>query len=93
MKIFNWSEDKNRLLLKERGLSFEEVVFAIMNGMLLDILEHPNKEQYADQRLYVVGINNYAYIVPFVESDNEIFLKTIFPSRKYTRIYFGKEGE
>jgi uncharacterized DUF497 family protein len=93
MKMFNWSEEKNRTLKKERGISFEEIVFAILNDHLLDILEHPNKKTYADQKLYVVALNGYAYIVPFVEKEDEIFLKTVFPSRKYTRIYFGEEGE
>jgi uncharacterized DUF497 family protein len=93
MKIFNWSEEKNKTLKKERGVSFEEIVFAILNGQLLDILEHPNKKLYADQKLYVVALNDYAYVVPFIEKEDEIFLKTLFPSRKYTRIYFGEEGE
>jgi len=92
MKIFNWSEDKNKTLKKERNISFEEIVFAILNDQLLDILEHPNTEHYADQKLYVVALNDYAYIVPFIEREDEIFLKTVFPSRKYTRIYFGEEG-
>ena len=56
-------------------------------------LKHPNKKLYADQKLYVVALNDYAYIVPFVEREDEIFLKTVFPSRKYTRIYFGEEDE
>ena len=93
MKTFNWTEDKNKILKKERGISFEEIVFAILNDQLLDILEHPNKELYEDQKLYVVALNDYAYIVPFIEKEEEIFLKTIFPSRKYTRMYFGEEDK
>ena len=92
MKIFNWNEDKNKTLKKERNVSFEEIVFSILNGQLLDILEHSNKELYADQKLYVIALNDYAYIVPFIEKEDEIFFKTIFPSRKYTRIYFDEEG-
>ena len=71
MKMFNWSEEKNKTLKKERGLSFEEIVFAILNDQLLDILEHPNKKLYAGQKLYVVALNDYAYIVPFVEREDE----------------------
>jgi uncharacterized DUF497 family protein len=93
MKIFNWKEEKNNKIKKERGISFEEIVFAILNDQLLDILEHPNKELYGDQKLYVVALNGYAYIVPFIEKEEEIFLKTIFPSRKYTRMYFGEEDK
>ncbi len=87
MKIFNWDEDKNRLLKHERGVSFEQVVFCIEKGKLLDIIEHPNQEKYKEQRCYVVDIENYVFIVPYVESEQSIFLKTIFPSRKYTKMY------
>ena len=93
MKIFNWNDEKNLSLKKERGISFEEIIFAILNDQLLDILEHPNKELYKEQKLYVVALDDYAYVVPFIERDEEIFLKTIFPSRKYTSIYFGEEDK
>ncbi len=89
--IFNWDEEKNKELQIERGVSFEEVVLAIEDGRLLDVLEHPNQEKYGGQKLYVVAVNRYAYIVPFLDSGTERFLKTIFPSRKYTRTYLRKE--
>ncbi|MFH1674931.1 MAG: toxin [Pseudomonadota bacterium] len=91
MKIFGWNYEKNRKLKRERGVSFEEVVFCIEQGQVLDVLEHPNQNRYKGQRIYVVGINDYAYIVPFVDVGEERFLITIFPSRKYTKIYFDKE--
>lgn len=72
---------------QERGISFEAVVFCIENELLLDIIAHPNQDKYKGQKIYVVNFNNYAYLVPFLESDSEIFLKTIYPSRKYTKIY------
>lgn len=56
----------------------------------LDILEHPNKARYPDQRIFVVELREYAYLVPFVESKDEVFLKTIIPSRKATRDHLGK---
>ena len=90
MKTFNWDNKKNERLRIERGVSFEEVVFCIENGQILDVIEHPNKEKYKGQRMYVVAINNYAYIVPFIDGENERFLKTIFPSRKYTKLYLNK---
>lgn len=71
----------------ERNVSFEEVVFYIEKGQLLDIVEHPNPEKYKGQRVFIVNINDYAYLVPFVETDYEIFLKTIIPSRKATKEY------
>ncbi len=87
MKIFNWNHEKNEILKKERGISFEAVVFCIEYGFLLDIIEHPNQEKYRGQKIYVVNFNEYIYLVPFVESENEIFLKTAYPSRKYTKNY------
>jgi uncharacterized DUF497 family protein len=87
MKYFSWSEEKNELLKIERGLSFEEVAFYIDMGFLLDVLEHPNQEKYQGQKIFVVQIEEYVYLVPFVESEHEIFLKTIIPSRKATKRY------
>jgi hypothetical protein len=74
-------------LKSERNISFEEVVFHIEKKDVLDIVEHPNREKYKGQRIFIVNINNYAYLVPFIESEREIFLKTIIPSRKATRKY------
>jgi uncharacterized DUF497 family protein len=87
MKYFSWNSDKNALLKKEREVSFEDVVLAIEQGGLLDILEHPNQEAYPGQRMFVVQIGEYAYLVPYVEGEREIFLKTIIPSRKATKTY------
>jgi uncharacterized DUF497 family protein len=87
MKLFDWSDEKNAWLLVKRNVTFEEVVFWIMRGGLIDILEHPNRERYPNQRIFIVKMDDYAYIVPFVEDDDRIFLKTIIPSRKLTRKY------
>jgi len=87
MKYFSWNIEKNEQLKKERSISFEEVVFHVERGQLLDIVEHPNQEKYAGQRILIVNINDYVYLVPFVEDENEVFLKTIIPSRKATRKY------
>jgi putative transposon-encoded protein len=87
MKYFSWNSDKNELLKKEREVSFEEVVLAIEQGGLLDILEHPNPDAYPGQRLFVVQIGEYAYLVPYVEDEHEVFLKTIIPSRRATKTY------
>ena len=88
MKYFSWDNDKNKLLKSTRGISFEEAVFYIMQeDTLLEIIDHPNREKYKDQRIFIVNIHDYAYLVPFVESEKEIFLKTIIPSRKATKKY------
>lgn len=84
MQYFNWSAEKNEILKQLRGISFEEIVFLIQSGNLLAIEENPG---YPNQNIYVVKVENYAVIVPFVESETEIFLKTAFPSRKYTKKY------
>ena len=89
MKHYSWNMEKNRRLKAERKVSFEEAVFCIERGQLLDIVEHPNQERYAGQRIFVVRIRDYAYLVPFVEDEREVFLKTIIPSRRATKRYLG----
>ena len=93
MKFFDWSADKNQRLKAERGVSFEEIVFHIENGNVLDIIDHPNSAKFGHQRIYVIDIDNYAYLVPFVFSEDNIFLKTIIPSRKMTRMYLYGEKD
>lgn len=91
-KIYEFSASKNQLLIKERHISFEEIVAALDNGQLLDIIKQPNSNKYPNQKMYVVLISGYAYLVPFVEKDkNTVFLKTIFPSRKATKQYLKNE--
>ena len=92
MKIYNWSSEKNELLIFDRGISFEEVVFYIENGGLLDEIVHPNSQEYSNQRIFIGAIENYVYLIPHVDNEGEIFLKTIIPSRKFTKIYLG-DGE
>jgi len=87
MKYVEWNAGKTERLKHERGISFEEVVFHIEQGDGLDILEHPNPAKYKHQRIFVLNIEDYVYLVPFVESDTQVFLKTIIPSRKATRHY------
>ena len=87
MKYFDWDPEKNVRLKQERGVSFEEILIAIEEGDMLDIVEHPNKGKYPNQRVFVIRLSDYAYLVPFVEDDEKIFLKTIVPSRKATKKY------
>lgn len=92
MKYFDWNEEKNELLKLERDVSFEEVLIAIEAGGLLDILKNRKESKHPNQKIFVVNINNYAYLVPFVEDKEKIFLKTIIPSRKATKKYIVKKG-
>lgn len=84
MKHFAWNADKNKILKETRGISFEEIVWLIERGHLLGIEKNP---PYPNQHIYVVEVEGYAVVVPFVETETEIFLKTAFPSRKYTKLY------
>jgi len=90
MKRYNWNRDKNNILKVERGVSFDEIVFQIENGNELDVYPHPNMNKYPNQMISVVAINDYVYLVPFIESEDELFLKTIIPSRKATKLYIGE---
>ena len=85
MKPYRWNAEKNESLKKARGISFEHVVVAVESGGLLDITDHPNMAQYPRQKVMVVAIESYAYLVPYVEEDDYYFLKTVIPSRKATR--------
>lgn len=89
MKTFAWNSEKNEVLKAERGISFEEIVLNIQLGYEVDVFDHPNQERYPGQKISVVLIEDYAYLVPFVETESEVFLKTIIPSRKTTKKYIG----
>ena len=91
MKYFDWDTQKNEWLAQERGIGFEEVLVAIESGYLLDIIEHASKAKYPNQKVFIVHIEEYAYLVPFVEDEEKIFLKTIIPSRKATKKYITKK--
>ena len=90
MKPINWNPTKNQQLISERGISFEDIVFYLQQGALLDDIEHPNSNKHPNQRVFVININDYAYLVPYVENQQEIFLKTVIPSRKATKTYLGE---
>ncbi|KAF0139057.1 MAG: hypothetical protein FD122_3531 [Stygiobacter sp.] len=91
MKYFDWDEDKNNLLKETRDISFEEIVLSISNNKLLDVVEHPNKQKYPNQKMFIVEVRDYAYIVPFIEDKEKYFLKTIYPSREANKKYLSKE--
>ena len=93
MMPFRWSPEKNDVLKKERGVSFESMVVAVEGGGLLDILAHPNEQNYPRQRILVVAHDSYAYLVPFVEEDDYFFLKTVIPSRKATKDYLNQGAD
>jgi hypothetical protein len=89
LDYYRWNYEKNLKLKAERGISFEQVVMHIERGDILDVVQHPNQEKYPNQQIIIVDIDNYAYLIPFVEDENGKYLKTIIPSRKATRNYLG----
>ncbi len=89
----NWNSEKSSILKTLRGVSFEDVVFYIERGYILDDFMHPDQQAYPGQRIMVIAIDDYAYIVPYIENDEELFLKTIIPSRKATKKYLGDKNE
>ena len=87
MRIYDWNVEKNRYLKETRGVSFEEIVAELRLGNELDTLDHTNGTKYPKQKIFLINIKGYVHIVPFVIHGNEGFLKTIIPSRKYTKLY------
>jgi len=88
MKTIEWNEEKNIELQADRGVCFEDVVICLINNKVLDVINHPNTKQYSNQKIFILSINDYVHMVPFVEDEKTIFLKTIIPSRKMTKKYF-----
>jgi len=90
MMIYTYSSEKNLKLMEERDIGFDEVIAAIENGQVLDILENHQREKYRNQRVFVISVKDYVYLVPYVEDDEgNVFLKTIIPSRKAKKQYGG----
>lgn len=89
MKAIRWDPKKNEWLQAARGIGFDLAEFKIAGGNILGVVSHPNKARYPRQRIFVIESGGYAYLVPFVETDEEIFLKTIIPNRQATKHYLG----
>ena len=89
MKYFDWNDEKNEMLKKVRGVSFEQVELAIASGDLVDRIKHPNPEKYLNQKVFLVKIENYIYSVPYVVDDKRILSKAIIPNSKATKKYIG----
>jgi uncharacterized DUF497 family protein len=87
--MYKWSEEKNIILLSQRGVSFDDVIYEIENNGIIDHYKHPNKEKYPNQYIYVISLRGYIYYVPYIKADDYIFLKNIIPSRKLNKKYKG----
>ena len=93
MKKFEYNQDKNIKLKRERGVSFEEIICLISDGHVIEVLEHNNQDKYNGQSIFVIDIESYVWLVPFIEDDEKIFLKTAFPSRKHSKKYLEKDND
>jgi uncharacterized DUF497 family protein len=82
---YAFDPEKNAWLIRERGISFEQIIALIEGGKLIQVIEHPDREKYPNQLLYEVDVDGYVYVVPVVREGRALFLKTIYPSRKATR--------
>ncbi len=91
MKIFRWNAEKNEILARDRGITFEEIIQRIESGAKVIETEHPNQEKYPNQKILIIDVHGYAYLVPCVIIKDEYFLKTIIPSKKATKKYLGGE--
>jgi uncharacterized DUF497 family protein len=89
---YEWNSEKNEWLKKHRDISFEQIIFHLGQGDVWRVADHPNQEEYPEQRIYFVVVENYVYLVPHIIEKDYIFLKTIIPSRKATKDYL-KEQE
>jgi len=92
MKYFDWDNKKNDKLKTERDICFEKILIAIEEGKILDVVKHKNNKKYPNQKIFIIEINKYSYLVPFVEDNEKIFLKTIIPSRQATKKYLFKSN-
>lgn len=91
--IYEFSPEKNAKLLLERGVGFEDVIAVLGSKGALTVIDHPNPGKYPQQQIYVLEIDGYIYGVPFERQDNKVFLKTVYPSRKLTKVYKDNLGE
>jgi uncharacterized DUF497 family protein len=87
MKVFRWDNKKNECLKKNRGVCFEQVIVLMERGDVLETIEHPNQDKYLGQKIATVRIDDYVYLIPYVQESEDIFLRTIIPSRKATNKY------
>ena len=84
--------DHGRMMIENRKISFERIVSHIEKHGYLDLLNHPNTKKYPNQKMFILNIEDYAYLVPFIESEEALFLKTIIPSRKATKKYIEEKS-
>jgi len=88
---YEWSPAKNEWLKEHRNIAVEQVIFHLLQGDVWRIADHPNQDRYSGQKIYFVTVEDYIYLVPHIIEHDQVFLKTIIPSRKATRVYRGEQ--
>jgi hypothetical protein len=89
---YDWDSEKNEWLKRERNISFEKIIFHLARGDVWKLADHPDQESYSGQKIYFVIVEEYIYLVPHVVEKDYVFLKTIIPSRKATKVYRNEKG-
>ncbi len=83
-----YDDNKAKILKLERDIDIDEIVEIIIERKYIDILKHPKRRS---QQIFILSYKNYIHVVPFViDEDENIIIKTVFPSRNFQKIY--KEG-
>ena len=82
MQIFKWNAEKNEVLARERDITFEEIVKRIELGAKIIETDHPNKKKYPNQKILIIDVDGYAYLVPCVIDKNEYFLKNDYSKQE-----------
>lgn len=90
MKLIKFNQDKNKKLKLTRGIDFDDIAKIIKKNELVEIIDNPNKKRYQNQKIFLVKIGDSVFVIPFVEEKDYIFLKTVYPSHKYTKKYLHK---
>ncbi len=76
--MITFGRERNELLKQNRGIGFEEIIAAINAGKIPGVFGHPDQTQYPHPKIYVVEALDYVYLVPFIQNEDGIFLKTAF---------------
>ncbi|MBI4973010.1 toxin [Candidatus Roizmanbacteria bacterium] len=91
MNLFRFNEEKDKSLKSTRGVGFKTIIREIKKGNIIEVIDNPNKKRYPNQKLYLIRMKNHVVVVPYIEEVDSIFLKTFFPSQKYTKKYLSKK--
>jgi len=89
---FEWNPKKDEFLKKKRGISFKEISKLITSENLIAVRKHPNPQKYPNQKIFIVNISGYAWVIPFERRGNKLRLITAYPSRKLTKIYLRRNN-